>query len=90
MGRKNNPLEPIVIKDPDTGKLLYSPNEKNNASLKYGVNLLKNKEPHKDYEEIISQKEKHHNERMLEVIQMISKKCQLIPFCELVRILRRK
>ena len=36
--------------------------------MKYGVNLLKNKEPHKDYEEIISQKEKHHNERMLEFV----------------------
>ena len=69
LGQKKSPLEPVIIKDPETGAEVNTPSEIKRVSLKYCVNLLKKKHPKTRFSDILRIKRETHFERMSEVIE---------------------
>ena len=68
LGKKKSPQERVVLVDPTTGKDVTTPKAIKEVSLKYCVNLLKNKEPKFKYINYVNVIKEKHKERMLEVI----------------------
>ena len=69
LGSKKAQQEPAVIKNPNTGKLVTDVKEIKKISLKYYVDLLTNRNPKPEYEELIEEKKKIHKERMKEIVE---------------------
>ena len=67
-GKKKCPQEQVVITDPSTGKLVYTPTEIRRVSLDFLMNLLKTQEPEGKYEDIVMNKKELHYQRTLEII----------------------
>ena len=59
-------MEVIAITNPEAGAFVSSTKEIKEVSLKYCVNLLKNREPKEDFKRIIQRKVTLHKERMEE------------------------
>ena len=68
LGKKKNPPEQIALRDPESGFLVYKPEDIKRVSLDYCVNLLSTKEPKSGYEEIFSNNERMHKIRMKEKV----------------------
>ena len=60
VGPKKNPLEPLMLIDPETGFEVMEPEEIKRVSLHYCVELLTNREPKDKYVELFNQKERLH------------------------------
>ena len=69
VGKKKVQQERVVIKDPESGKELYSPSEIKDASLKYLVKLLTKNTYKENYMNEKLRKEKLHWEHMNETIK---------------------
>ena len=68
-GEKKEASEAVVIKDPESGNLIYEPDEIKEASLKYCQNLLKDNVPDEEYSCEVKVKELLHDVRMKEVLE---------------------
>ena len=66
LGTKRASQEPVSLKDPDTGFEVFSPKKIKEVSLKYVVKLLTNKKPAEGYEAQYLEKERLHEQRMIE------------------------
>ena len=69
VGSKSSTSEPTTIIDPDSGDVLFEPEEIKTASLKYFKELLTNREPSKGYEDDVMIKNILHRKRMVEEIE---------------------
>ena len=69
LGSSKPAQEPIAIKDPETKEIVTSVEKIKSASLKYCVELLTNRPPKKEYEQVISLKEQLHELRMKETVE---------------------
>ena len=68
LDQKKSKLEPIALKDPESGILVMEPEEIKEVSVNYVVNLLKNRKPNAGFENIFKEKELLHEIRMDEKI----------------------
>ena len=66
LGNKKTQQEPVVVIDPETGSEVTKPTDIKKASLKYCVDLLKDREPKEEFREIVQNKDVLHQERMRE------------------------
>ena len=69
LGKKKTQQDAVIIINPETGENVFTPKEIKSVSLKYCVDLLTNKEPKKEYEDVTKYKEYIHSERMLELVE---------------------
>ena len=68
LGAKKSGMETVAVLNPESGALVYSPNEIKDVSLKYCVKLLTNREPKSNFKEIIERNRLMHQERMKEEV----------------------
>ena len=66
MGSKIKSQEPAAINCPQSNNIIHDPEEIRKHTLQYCVNLLENKAPNKDYEELFQLKKEVHEMRMRE------------------------
>ena len=52
VGSEDDPPEAVVLEDPDTGRIVDSPEEIKRVSLKYCKDLLTNRTPKEEFEDI--------------------------------------
>ena len=69
LGSKKSQQEPAVMKDPVSNKIVTDVEEIKRISLKYCVDLLTNRKPKPEYEQLIEKKKEVHKERMKEIIE---------------------
>ena len=67
-GNKKSPLDPVALKDPNTGLLVTTPQEIKRVSLAYCVNHLTNREPKPEFRDQYAAKVFLHEIRMREII----------------------
>ena len=68
LGSTKSHQDPVVLTDPKTNKVVTTPQEIKRVSLAYAVDLLKNREPKKEFIDVIKHKEELHQERLKEII----------------------
>ena len=64
LGSKIKSQDPAAIKCPKSNNIIHDPKEIRKHTLQYCVNLLENKLPNKDYEELFQLKKEVHEMRM--------------------------
>ena len=69
LGEKKAKQEAVSMENPESGEMLFEPNEIKEASTEYLVKLLTNRKPNPGYERDIETKEIIHKVRMKEDIQ---------------------
>ena len=89
-GKNKQPQDPIVLKDPDTGKQVVTPEEIKKVSLNYCKNLLNNKDPKEAYVDHVKHMELMHDIRMRETIEDDLKEMPLEAFNKAVEAIKRK
>ena len=89
-GPKKNPLDPVILIDPETGFEVMEPEEIKRVSLRYCVKLLTNREPKDQYVDIFRQKECLHWLRMKEYVSQDIDELTLDMFNNTLRSLARK
>ena len=87
---KKAPLDPIAIKDPNTGLQVMSPKEIKEVSLNYCIKLLTNRDPMPNFKDQFSAKVSLHMVRMNEVINNDIDELTPIMFQEAIDVISKK
>ena len=90
IGKKKTSPEQVALKDPNTGFLVYKPEDVKRVSLEYCVNLLSTKPPKAGYEQIFKDNEMMHNIRMKEIIENDIEELPIEIFHETIKRLKSK
>ena len=80
----------MVIFDPVSGKEIYDPETIKTTTLNYCINLLTNREPKQNYQQIIDMKEKLHRERMVEKLDNDVEELSLQTYIKTLESLKKK
>ena len=90
LGRKKSPQEQVVIKDPETGNEVSTPDEIKRVSLRYLVNLLSNNPPGEQFKGHVERLKTLHFERMREVYDEDNKELSKETFEKTLKVLSSK
>ena len=90
VGPRKNPLEPVILIDPETGFEVIQPEDIKRVSLSYCVKLLTNSAPKEKHVEQFKCKERLHWQRMQECIENDVNYLSLGMFNSMLELLSKK
>ena len=90
VGPKKNPLDPVILTDPETGFDVMEAEDIKRVSLRYCVKLLTNRAPKEKYVEQFKRKERLHLLRMQECIEQDVDELSLGMFNKTLELLAKK